>query len=89
MKISTHESHTEEDFFFQIEAFLNELEPIRLLVLLTWQYRGTDRITKSIVTNPAIDLVRRREYELEIFLVHLSKYPVERFPTGGLAALLL
>jgi hypothetical protein len=57
VSIGTDESHIEEDFFFQIKAFLNELERIRVLVLLMWPYKDTDLVTKSIVTNTAIDLV--------------------------------
>jgi hypothetical protein len=89
VNIGTDESDIEEDFFFQIKAFLDELERIRVLVLLTWQFKETDLITRSIVTNTTIDLVRRMEYEMEWSLVRPAKYPTAKFPTGCLPALLL
>jgi hypothetical protein len=89
VSIGADESRIEEDFFFQIKAFLKELQTIRNLVLRLWYHREADLITKSIVTNTAIDLVRRREYELEHSLVRPAKYPKAKFPTGCLPALLL
>jgi hypothetical protein len=89
VRIGADESRIEEDFFFQIKAFLNELGHIRDLVLRMWQYKETDLITKSIVSNTAIELVRRREYELERDLVRPAKFPEAKFPTGCLPALLL
>ena len=46
-------------------------------------------MTKSVVTNTAIDIVRRREYVLENSLVRLTKYHTTKFPTWCLPALLL
>ena len=63
-EIGVDVSHIEEEFWIQITAFLKETWLLNNIILEKWKENDTDLITKSIVTNTAIDLVRRRENEL-------------------------
>ncbi|KAF1942619.1 hypothetical protein EJ02DRAFT_163128 [Clathrospora elynae] len=54
-----------------------------------WPVNETNLILKPIVSNTAIDLVRRTEFELERSLVRPERYPAAKHPAWRLPALLL
>ncbi|KAF2449927.1 hypothetical protein P171DRAFT_480982 [Karstenula rhodostoma CBS 690.94] len=89
--IKQDEEELEEEFFFTIELFLNEVEEVRLFIFGEWinYKKSCEGLTRAaILTNTAVDLVRSAEHQFEQMLVRPKKYPAEEFPVWTLPALL-
>ncbi|CAJ2501692.1 Uu.00g045450.m01.CDS01 [Anthostomella pinea] len=77
------EEDIEEDFFFPIFTFLQEVDDVRSMVRQGWSgYREgrTELIFCSLITNTAIQLVRRAEHELGLPIERPKKYPSSAYP---------
>ncbi|KAI4861932.1 hypothetical protein F4820DRAFT_41118 [Hypoxylon rubiginosum] len=77
------EEDLEEDFFFAIFAFMQELDEVRAYIRHTWlgYKKGImELIVASLLTNTAIQLVRRAEHELDLMIQRPKKYPASRYP---------
>ncbi|KAI1760162.1 hypothetical protein GGR53DRAFT_96820 [Hypoxylon sp. FL1150] len=84
--IIKNEEDIEEDFLFAIFTFMQELAEVRAYVGKVWEcYRqGTlELIVCSLLTNTAIQLVRRAEHELDLLVRRPKKYPASRYPSGS------
>ncbi|KAG9188621.1 hypothetical protein G6011_07326 [Alternaria panax] len=78
----------ESNFSVNVKAFLMEMQNVRSYILERW-VGESDLMTKALVTNTAIDIVRQKEYELDEILSRPPQYPANEFPVWCLPALLL
>ncbi|KAI2779910.1 hypothetical protein F4815DRAFT_163251 [Daldinia loculata] len=77
------EEDIEDDFFFAIFAFMRELDDVRSCIRRSWKaYRQgvAELIMPSLLTNTAIQLVRRAEHELDLMIERPKKYPSSSYP---------
>ncbi|XXH01861.1 hypothetical protein Hte_008223 [Hypoxylon texense] len=77
------EEDLEEDFLFAIFDFMQELAELRAYMRHTWlgYKKGImELIMASLLTNTAIQLVRRAEHELDLMIQRPKKYPASRYP---------
>ncbi|KAI4645148.1 hypothetical protein J4E93_005948 [Alternaria ventricosa] len=89
--IEQSEEEAEEEFFFAIHSFLAGIHEIQDVVQDSWfktQDFNRDLMASALLTNTAIDLVRRAESEFDLHLKRPSRYPVSKFPVWSLPALL-
>ncbi|KAI4680239.1 uncharacterized protein J4E88_006131 [Alternaria novae-zelandiae] len=89
--IEQSEEEAEEEFFFAIHSFLAGIHEIQDVVQDSWfktQDFNRDLMASALLTNTAIDLVRRAESEFDLNLKRPSRYPVSKFPVWSLPALL-
>ncbi|KAI0006514.1 hypothetical protein F4779DRAFT_596171 [Xylariaceae sp. FL0662B] len=77
------EEELEDDFFFAIFEFMLELDEVRSCIRRFWNgYRRgpSELMLPSILTNTAIQLVRRAEHELDLLTERPKKYPSSLYP---------
>lgn len=77
------EEDIEDDFIFTIMSFLHELERMRDLLKQMWSgFKDGSRelMMCSLLTNLAIQLVRRSESELDLLTERPQKYPASSYP---------
>ncbi|KAI0849444.1 hypothetical protein F5Y00DRAFT_269426 [Daldinia vernicosa] len=77
----------EEDFFFGIFTFMKELDDVRSSIRRSWRaYRQgvAELIMPSLLTNTAIQLVRRAEHELDLMIERPKNYPSSSYPVWNL-----
>lgn len=89
--IEQDEQGLEEDFFFAIKSFLDDIFEVRKYVTKEWlSYTATgEGLTRTaLLSNTAVDLVRCAEHQFEQMLVRPKKYPAIDFPVWTLPALL-
>lgn len=77
------EEDIEDDFFFAIFSFMEELSDVRDFIRRVWEsYRDGvgELVLSSLLTNTAIQLVRRAEHELEFTVERPKKFPAASYP---------
>ncbi|KAI6081936.1 hypothetical protein F4821DRAFT_274522 [Hypoxylon rubiginosum] len=80
------EEENEEEFLFAIFTFMQEVANVRVYVKNLWEsYRvgKLDLIACSLLTNTAIQLIRREEHQLSLLLQRPKKYPEPRYYSGN------
>ncbi|KAI1081969.1 hypothetical protein F5B20DRAFT_588088 [Whalleya microplaca] len=85
VKLVKTQEDLEADFFFAIIAFMKELDEVRSYIRTIWKSYSQDTaelILPSLVTNTAIQLVRRAEHELDLLVERPEKYPSSSYPSG-------
>ncbi|KAI1773199.1 hypothetical protein F4818DRAFT_423539 [Hypoxylon cercidicola] len=76
------EEDIEEDFFFAIFTFMQDLDELRTYIRQIWlgyQKGILELMVSSLHTNTAIQLVRRAEHELDLMIQRPKKYPASRY----------
>jgi hypothetical protein len=89
--IQLDEKLLEEEFMFAVHTFVDDMQQVRKYLNSIWRsYHGgeIDLLVASVITNTAIDLVRQAERSFESLLKRPKNYPVEKYPTGVLPAIL-
>ncbi|KAK6070962.1 hypothetical protein SCUP515_08179 [Seiridium cupressi] len=93
VKLEKDEDEIEQQFFFATRAFADELNLVRTLIKHVYQEYADARVDSSrqaaVLTNTAIQLVRRAEISLDMALERPAKYPAETFPVWTLLNLLM
>ncbi|KAK6952779.1 hypothetical protein Daesc_005073 [Daldinia eschscholtzii] len=77
------EEDIESEFFLAIFCFMTELNEMRSSIRESWQaYRRgrQELIMASLLTNTAIQLVRRAELELDLMIERPKRYPSATYP---------
>ncbi|KAF2499950.1 hypothetical protein BU16DRAFT_556443 [Lophium mytilinum] len=80
-----------DDFLFAIYCYLTDLHELQEYLKGLWKsYKegASELLVVSLITNTAIDLVRMSEYELEFNIKRPEEYPIAKFPTWTLPAVL-
>ncbi|KAI8963497.1 hypothetical protein F5Y11DRAFT_356297 [Daldinia sp. FL1419] len=86
ISLTKSEEDIEEDFFFAIFAFMQDLDSVRSWVRESWQAysRGeVDLVVPSLLTNTAIQLVRKAENEMDFLIDRPKKYPSSQYPVSS------
>lgn len=77
------EDDIEDDFFFAIFVFMGELSDVREFIRRVWaSYRDGigELMLSSLLTNTAIQMVRRAEHELDFTIDRPKKFPSSSYP---------
>lgn len=86
------EDQIEEEFWFAIQSFLQELQMVRNEVRRYWEdYRRDESnlIMATFGTRMAIDLIRRSEIELGMQVKRPARFPDQKYPVSTFPALLV
>jgi len=83
VSVEQDEEGIEENFFFAIASFLEDVNDVRKYIAGQWQHYKTtgEGLTRvALLSNTASDLVRSAEKQFEFDIVRPQKYPAARFP---------
>lgn len=86
------EGQIEEEFWFAIQSFLQELQRVRNEVRRYWEDYKRDEshlIMATFGTRMAIDLIRRSEIELGLQVKRPARFPEQKYPVSTFPALLV
>ncbi|KAH9908419.1 hypothetical protein F4778DRAFT_795844 [Xylariomycetidae sp. FL2044] len=92
VSLAKNEEDTEYEFRFAIFSFMKELDRVRAVLRKVWSsYAGgvMELMCASLLTNTAIQLVRRAEHELDLMIQRPKKYPDSLYPTSTFPGILV
>jgi hypothetical protein len=83
VKIEFNEQEEQAEFLFAVWSSMQNIYALRLYVGATWSLHGSSEVEAmqaNLITNTAIDLIRRAEADFEATLHLPGKYPASTFP---------